>query len=226
MLLDQAVMNGMNILLLMLHIERRMRMFIKPSDGVLTNGFRTSSRPSHHGIDLAAKGAVPIFASAAGTVSRSYRSSSYGEVIFIKHQSPGQEWETVYAHLKEGSRNVKVGEKVNQGQRIGYMGMTGDATGQHLHFELHKGLWNGGKTNAVNPLNYINLKTDNTQNAYATVKVTSLNLRSGPSIHHPILKVLKAGETYKVYGQSNGWYNLGSGWASNVDNRYMAYFVK
>jgi murein DD-endopeptidase MepM/ murein hydrolase activator NlpD len=43
---------------------------------------------------------------------------------------------------------------VSKGQQIGIMGNTGRSTGQHLHFEIHKGPWSG-KTNAVNPMGYL-----------------------------------------------------------------------
>ncbi|MBM7693241.1 hypothetical protein JOC77_002681 [Peribacillus deserti] len=129
--------------------------FIKPSLGVLTNPFQIRSNPKHFGLDLALPGNVSVKAAAAGTVTRSYVSDSYGEVIFIQHSINGQPYETVYAHMRKGSRKCKPGDYVKQGQVIGYMGSTGDAKGQHLHFELHRGRWNGAKTNAVNPLDYI-----------------------------------------------------------------------
>src|SRR5690606_24396045 len=128
-------------------------MFIKPADGVITSHFRTKSRPNHHGLDIAKRGKVPIKAAASGNVSKSYFSSSYGNVVFIVHFMNGQTYETVYAHMR--NRLVKEKENVTQGQIIGYMGNTGDSTGQHLHFEIHKGSWNMAKSNAVDPLDYI-----------------------------------------------------------------------
>lgn len=135
-------------------------MFIKPTDGQITNGFRAENR-DHNGIDWAASGTVEIVAATSGTVSKSYTSESYGETVFIVHRIGGQTYETVYAHMRSGSRKVSVGDVVEQGQIVGYMGATGDATGQHLHFEVHIGRWNVNKTNAVNPLNYINENTEN-----------------------------------------------------------------
>lgn len=109
----------------------------------------------HHGLDIADPGTRPIYAAADGVVSRSYLSASYGEVVFIKHDINGNTWETVYAHMRSGSRNVKVGDRVTQGQTIGTMGSTGQSTGQHLHFELHKGLWNINKSNGVDPEKFL-----------------------------------------------------------------------
>ncbi|MCK0471386.1 M23 family metallopeptidase [Halalkalibacter sp. APA_J-10(15)] len=133
-----------------------MSTFIWPTDTKrITSGFRTSSRPDHHGIDIAEAGVRTIFAVANGTISRSYVSDSYGEVIFITHQINGQTWETVYAHLRTGSRGFSVGQTVRQGQQIGIMGNTGRSFGQHLHFELHRGRWNIEKSNAVNPVDFL-----------------------------------------------------------------------
>lgn len=110
----------------------------------------------HNGIDIAKSGARPIFASADGVVRRSYRSSSYGETIMLEHEINGDTWETVYAHMRENSRRFKDGQRVKQGDVIGQMGNTGNSTGQHLHFEIHKGgLWNMAKSNAVDPEQYL-----------------------------------------------------------------------
>lgn len=131
-------------------------MFINPTKVKrITSKFRTSKRLDHHGVDFADPGMHEIYAAAAGIVSRSYLSESYGECIMIVHTINGQTWETVYAHLRSGSRKVVVGSNVKQGQVIGIMGNTGHSTGQHLHFELHKGRWNIDKTNAVDPLTYL-----------------------------------------------------------------------
>nr|MBS9407609.1 M23 family metallopeptidase [Streptococcus oralis] len=73
----------------------------------------------------------------------------------IVHTINGVTWETVYAHMRSGSRTVKQGDYVTQGQTIGVMGNTGQSSGQHLHFELHKGRWDINKSNAVNPLDYL-----------------------------------------------------------------------
>ncbi|ALC81932.1 MULTISPECIES: murein hydrolase activator EnvC family protein [Bacillus] len=128
--------------------------FIRPAPGTLTSNFGARWGTTHFGVDIAQAGSdVPIYAAAAGTVYSSQYSSSYGNVVFITHNINGQTYQTVYAHMS--SRQVSTGDRVEQGQRIGTMGNTGDSQGQHLHFELHKGLWNGAKSNAVNPVPYI-----------------------------------------------------------------------
>ena len=127
--------------------------FTRPSAGYVSSQMGERWNKQHAGIDIAASGTVPVVAAADGVVSRSYTSSSYGNVIFVTHNISGQTWTTVYAHLS--SRQASTGAVVAKGQQIGIMGNTGHSYGQHLHFELHKGTWNYSKSNAVNPLSYI-----------------------------------------------------------------------
>ncbi|MCF6410179.1 murein hydrolase activator EnvC family protein [Pseudalkalibacillus salsuginis] len=124
-------------------------MFMKPAAGRFTSGFGQRWGSMHPGIDIAQGGTVPVVASASGTVIKSYYSSSYGNVIFVAHYLNGQTYTSVYAHLR--SRNVGNGASVKKGQQIGIMGNTGRSTGQHLHFEIHKGQWNQSKSNAIDP---------------------------------------------------------------------------
>lgn len=129
--------------------------FVYPTVKRVTSGFRPPDRPDHNGIDFAESGYHEIKASADGIVSRSYFSTSYGESIFIKHDINGQSYETVYAHMREGSRRVFEGDLVLQNEVIGVMGNTGDSTGQHLHFELNTPVWVQGGANAIDPLPYL-----------------------------------------------------------------------
>lgn len=133
-------------------------MFIRPCEGRITSYYGRRYHPiekewkGHHGIDIAKTGTVPIFATASGTVSRVQPDKTfgtYGNMVTIKHAGG---WESLYGHLSRYI--VKVGQSVKQGQIIGYMGDTGGSTGQHLHFELHKGGWNNAYSNEVNPLLY------------------------------------------------------------------------
>uniref|UniRef100_UPI0034D7A816 peptidoglycan DD-metalloendopeptidase family protein n=1 Tax=Bacillus wiedmannii TaxID=1890302 RepID=UPI0034D7A816 len=127
--------------------------FIQPAVGRYTSRFEKRGGQMHHGLDIAASGIVPVVAAAEGVVTRSYYSTSYGNVVFISHNINGQTYTTVYAHLK--SRSVTAGQKVKQGQQLGIMGNTGQSEGQHLHFEIHKGEWNAQKSNAMDPKIYI-----------------------------------------------------------------------
>jgi murein DD-endopeptidase MepM/ murein hydrolase activator NlpD len=92
----------------------------------------------HAGLDLAAPENTPIHAAGAGTVVEAgWAFSGYGISVVIDH---GNGYLTHYAHQNKVA--VKVGQKVSAGQLIGYEGSTGDSTGPHLHFEVHKGMWN------------------------------------------------------------------------------------
>ena len=92
----------------------------------------------HAGLDLAAPENTPIHAAGAGTVVEAgWAYSGYGISVVIDH---GNGYLTHYAHQNKVA--VKVGQKVSAGQLIGYEGSTGDSTGPHLHFEVHKGMWN------------------------------------------------------------------------------------
>lgn len=129
--------------------------FAVPANGKLTSGYGKRDGGMHYGIDIAASGKVPVVAAAGGTVTRSWYSSSYGEAIILRHSIGGKEYETVYAHMRKGSRTVKNKATVKRGQLLGYMGNTGDSDGQHLHFEIHSPAWNAAKSNAIDPAKFI-----------------------------------------------------------------------
>lgn len=98
----------------------------------------------HEGIDMAAPVGTPIYATGDGTVIFAGRQNGYGNVIKIQHALGT---ETRYGHLSR--INVRAGQKVSRGSRIGDMGNTGRSTGPHLHYEVRV----NGK--AVNPLSFI-----------------------------------------------------------------------
>ena len=97
----------------------------------------------HKGVDFAAPTGTPIYAAGNGTVAFAGRHGGYGNYIKIRHNGT---FETAYAHMKGFARGIRTGERVEQGQIIGYVGTTGRSTGPHLHYEV----LNGGKQ--VNPL--------------------------------------------------------------------------
>lgn len=128
-----------------LNSDAQKKELIWPADGVISDTFGTR-QGKHKGIDIAGKLNSPIFAVDDGVVEKSYYSSSYGNVIFIHHQS---NYVTVYAHLS--TRLVAEGQSVKLGQIIGKMGSSGEATGVHLHFETHETEWTYDKKYAFDP---------------------------------------------------------------------------
>ena len=103
----------------------------------------------HAGIDFAAAGGTPIYAAASGYVQvAGWSTGGYGNYVIIYHgkMSDGNTYSTLYAHMR--SVATSAGKYVKQGELIGYVGTTGNSTGNHLHLEVWKG---GSKANAVNP---------------------------------------------------------------------------
>ena len=87
----------------------------------------------HTGVDFAAPIGTPIFAAGNGTVIKAGRESGYGNRVEIQHANG---YITTYNHMTGFARGVVEGVRVRQGQVIGYLGMTGLATGPHLHYEV------------------------------------------------------------------------------------------
>ena len=131
------------------------KMFLKApvSFKYISSGYTTGPRyvaafkqynASHMAIDYAAAYGTPIRAVGNGTIISAGRKSGYGNSITVRHN---ETYTTTYSHLSKFA--VKRGQKVSQGQVIGYVGSTGYSTGPHLHYEMIK---NGVK---VNPLKQI-----------------------------------------------------------------------
>ena len=87
----------------------------------------------HAGVDYAARPGTPVTAAGDGTVWFMARKGGYGKTIVLKH-SPRVR--TLYAHLLKYVKGLRNGDKVKQGQIIGYVGQSGRATGPHLHYEI------------------------------------------------------------------------------------------
>src|SRR5690606_26431857 len=85
------------------------------------------------GVDYAAPSGTPIHATADGTVEFIGRQNGYGNVIILKNFG---KYSTLYAHQSRFAKGLKKGDRVQQGQLIGYVGSTGWATGPHLHYEF------------------------------------------------------------------------------------------
>ncbi len=119
--------------------------FIYPVRGRFTSGYGPRWGTTHKGIDLACPAGTPIKASDGGKVVFSgWNSGGYGYMVKIDH---GNGYQTIYGHNSKNA--VSVGQQVAQGEIIGYVGSTGDSTGNHVHFEV---IQNGI---SKNPLNFL-----------------------------------------------------------------------
>ncbi len=87
----------------------------------------------HKGVDFAAAIGTPIRASGDGVVESIGGQNGYGNTVVLKHWA---NYTTVYAHMSRFANGLRKGSKVNQGEVIGYVGMTGWTTGPHLHYEF------------------------------------------------------------------------------------------
>ena len=106
-----------------------------------SSGIWSSTNNTHTGTDYNVPEGTPVQAAMAGTVSAVNLGADYGTSVMVDHPNG---YQTVYAHLSE--KQVKVGDTVAKGQRLGKSGKSGNATGAHLHFEVRR-----GKNNPVNP---------------------------------------------------------------------------
>jgi murein DD-endopeptidase MepM/ murein hydrolase activator NlpD len=103
----------------------------------------TKVRKFHHGMDFTAPTGTPIYATGNGRVVRADNTATgYGNHIVIDH---GFGYETLYAHLHR--YNVRVGQRVNRGDVIGFVGSTGRSQAPHLHYEVIK---DGERINPIN----------------------------------------------------------------------------
>ncbi len=121
-----------------------------PIDGAkITSNFGMRGHPilgftrMHSGVDFGAPPGTPIYAAGNGTVEFAGERGAYGNFVMIRHSAT---FETAYGHMTGFARGIGAGVRVRQGDVIGYVGMTGLATGPHLHYEVRK---NGTPINPV-----------------------------------------------------------------------------
>lgn len=88
---------------------------------------------AHKGVDYAAPIGTKVKVTADGFISFVGKQGGYGNVIMVNHQG---RYSTVYGHLSRFANGLHRGQRVGQGEIIGYVGMTGWATGPHLHYEF------------------------------------------------------------------------------------------
>lgn len=154
------------------HSVRRALLRTPVAAAHITSGFGMRIHPllgyskMHKGVDFGAAIGTPIFAAGNGIVNFVGFKNGYGRFVQIRHNGS---LETAYAHMSRFANNMYQGAHVSQGQVIGYVGMSGRATGPHLHFEVHV---NG---NQVNPM--------------------SVNLPTGRSLEGKLLADFRTGQT-------------------------------
>jgi murein DD-endopeptidase MepM/ murein hydrolase activator NlpD len=108
----------------------------------ISSGFSMRVHPvfnvwkAHKGVDMAAPMGTPIRAAGDGTVDFAGVSNGYGNMVVLKHWS---NYSTAYGHMSRFASGMRRGQKVHQGDVIGYVGATGWATGPHLHYEFRIG---------------------------------------------------------------------------------------
>ena len=107
--------------------------------GRISSGFSSARRHpvlnrvrAHKGIDFAAPTGTPIKAAGTGRVVSRGRNGGYGNAIVLAHSNGVT---TLYGHMSRFAKGLTVGERVQQGEVIGYVGMTGLASGPHVHYE-------------------------------------------------------------------------------------------
>ncbi|HVH34808.1 MAG TPA: peptidoglycan DD-metalloendopeptidase family protein, partial [Tahibacter sp.] len=88
---------------------------------------------AHKGVDYAAPTGTPIYAAGDAKVEFRGVKNGFGNVVILQH---GGQYSTVYGHMSRFAAGLSNGQRVRQGQLIGYVGSTGLATGPHLHYEF------------------------------------------------------------------------------------------
>lgn len=197
---------------------------------------RTNHSPTD-AVDLSRADALgdTVVASASGTVStvRDLGGTSYGKYIVIDH---GGGWQTLYAHLNGFS--VSAGQSVSKGQKIGYVGSTGNSTGAHLHYEqkyngsVQKVVWEGAQILYYGTKSYTSKNTCSTSgtNPTGTINTESgiaLTVRSGPGTGYSAVGTVADGARVTIYCQKKGTsvtgtYGTTTLWDKIGDGRYVS----
>ncbi|MFY8136582.1 MAG: peptidoglycan DD-metalloendopeptidase family protein [Flavobacteriales bacterium] len=176
--------------------------FVYPANGIITSSFGPRWGRMHSGLDIDLETGDPVSAAFEGMVRISQYSSSYGNVVVIRHSNG---LETLYAHLSQ--RTVVPGDYVQAGDQIGLGGNTGRSYGSHLHFEVRY------KGDAIDPSLLLDPNGKNLRDweftlnkahfSYANADQftkTALSARGGNSKFH----VVKRGETLSAIARKRG----------------------
>lgn len=185
----------------------------------------------HLGQDLSAASGTRINAIADGVVLRAGSVSGFGQWVVLRHAVGGKTVSSVYGHVIDGDKYVKVGQKVKAGQRIADVGSTGTSTAPHLHLEVWNGTYGSGASH-TDPLAYLKSKGVDLGRSATRVAArptaksctyyanTAVNLRKGAGTSTAVLALVPRGAAVvgKPGDGSGSWrkvtYGRLTGWVS------------
>lgn len=163
---DEALPDLMNLLM----TNDSLGTYTPPISGIVTSNYGWREKRMHKGIDIDLNKGDKVVSAFDGKVRIARRQNGYGNVVIVRHYNG---LETVYAHLSK--IKVKAGDIVTSGQLVGLGGMTGHATGTHLHFEVRF------KGHALNPANMISFTENKIYNDTLTLRKSKYGLAAFPS---------------------------------------------
>lgn len=155
----------------------------------------------HLGQDMSAAKGLPVKAIRKGTVIKAGAASGFGQVVVIRHKTDTRYLFSVYGHVIDGDKYVRVGQRVTTGQRIADVGSSGTSTAPHLHLEIWRDAYKGSGVHK-DPLKWMNYAGADLRAgaAWANERVvpsscryfttTSVNLRSGPGSGYPVIRTI------------------------------------
>jgi len=168
---------------------------------------RDGGRRKHEGVDIFAERGTPVLAAAAGYVQQAGHNRLGGNMVWIGHEGG---WSTYYAHLDRVQ--VREGQRVQAGERVGTVGNTGNArkTSPHLHFEIHqrdvardpKPLLVQAAAPPPIAANHAWLGT------VLRVQASSAHLRSAPSTEAVPIGQLRRGDTIRPVAVREEWFRF------------------
>lgn len=120
----------------------------------LASGFGPRWGEMHFGTDFAAADGTPILAAASGTVVYIGAAQGFGQWIVLDHPAEVGGGTTVYGHMWDAfATGLHIGDHVEAGQVIAFVGANGQSTGPHLHFEVHPTVWRAGSQ--IDPMGWL-----------------------------------------------------------------------
>jgi len=173
-------------LLNLLMINDSLGAYSPPIEGIVTSNYGWRDKRMHKGIDIDLNKGDKVAAAFDGKVRIARRQNGYGNVVIVRHYNG---LETVYAHLSK--IKVKAGQTVTSGQLLGLGGMTGHATGTHLHFEIRF------KGHALNPANLISFTENKIYDDTLTLRKSKYGLAAFP-----------ANATVYTVQRGDSWYEI------------------